>query len=507
MQLLEFPAVKRDRTNMARKPKQVVIESGVDRRDTGYYSTPLTVAQYIHSRLTSINPNGKTVADPCVGKEELLAPFLDSGFAASGVDVINHQSQYRCAFTCDDYLDIYHQFKLDSLPESLKDALYGADFWVANPPYNCHETDYIKANKPHLKALFADVGVHNMYSMFISAMLDMARPGAVLGLITLDSFLTAKFHKALRVKLLKTCKIHEILLCPTALFLSQQANVRTCILIIEKIPEDNPAVALLNRLTSVPDFYEALAQREFETQAQSAITLNSSADHYEFLIGVPADIKAVFQLQRIGERFSCITGISTGNDKLYLGSAPEPGFTVPFYKNPGTRKFYCEPDGYLIDHFVDESVTVKNFMVRNRHLMGKQGITCSSMGVEFSACYLPQNATFGVNPNIICDAQDIWWLLAYLNSDLVKYLLRGMLNRSNMVTAGYVARLPVLSFCENEKQRLESLAVALYEGAKNAALAPDKMAVLNDIVYQRAAISPQSIAMIQDFCQQIVKKA
>jgi len=85
---------------------------------------------------------------------------------------------------------------------------------------------------------------------------------------------------------------------------------------------------------------------------------------------------------------SVVTCISTGNDKKYLSTECKPGFSVPFYKNPASRKFISHPDAYLIDDFMEESLKVKDFMVRNKPLILSEGIACSSMGIPFSAVLL-----------------------------------------------------------------------------------------------------------------------
>ena len=45
------------------------------------------------------------------------------------------------------------------------------------------------------------------------------------------------------------------------------------------------------------------------------------------------------------------------------------GFEIPFYKNPGSKKFTTAEDAYLINHFMDESLKVKDFMVRNKQFV------------------------------------------------------------------------------------------------------------------------------------------
>jgi hypothetical protein len=493
---------------MARKIKQVISQCGIDRRDTGYYSTPPEVANYIARRLFEINPKGNTLIDPCVGKEEFTQAFIRKNISIIGIDIIDHGNEKKCKYINDDFIELYKEYKASNSSGAHKIKFDDFDYWVANPPYNCHEVDYIKSNKVELKKVFSDVGVHNMYSMFIAAIIDMAGDGAIIGLITLDSFLTSKAHKDLRAKILDNCVIHDLLLCPTDLFNYQGADVRTCIIIIEKGKSKKPnTIRLLNRPLTKKIFYDALEKNDFEFSSLNEIILDSDFDNRELLIGVPNKIKSLFKNKRVGELFNCVTGISTGNDTIYLSSERKSGFTIPFYKNPGSRKFFCEPDAFLTDSFLEEAKNVRSFMVRNISLLNKPGITCSSMGVEFSACYLPRNSTYGVNPNIICDENDIWWLLAYLNSNIAKYIVRGVLIRANMVTSGYVARLPVPVFSEEVKSKLASISIDAYEAAKKA---PSNLNcyldAINDQIYESLSVSSETVFLIEDFCTNIVKK-
>lgn len=120
-------------STMARKLKQVVIEGGLDRRDTGYYSTPPEVADYIYSRLRNLNANGKSVIDPCVGKEELLKPFIENDIPAAGIDIIEHKTEYTCSFLCRDFMKIYDDFKRDDIFNHNNYELSSYDYWIANP--------------------------------------------------------------------------------------------------------------------------------------------------------------------------------------------------------------------------------------------------------------------------------------------------------------------------------------------------------------------------------------
>ena len=195
-----------------------------------------------------------------------------------------------------------------------------------------------------------------------------------------------------------------------------------------------------------------------------------------------------------------MTGISTGNDSKYLSSEPRPGFEVPFYKNPGSRKFITSPDAYLINDYLEEDKKVKDFMVRNKKLIGSSGITCSSMGLPFSACYLPPNSTFGVNPNIFLPESDLNWMLAYLNSSLVTYLVRGVLIRSNMVTSGYISQLPVPQIPDEIKLTLGNLSKDVLDQKLEVNSAIEK---IDEVLFKYLNINSSVVEKIKQFANNL----
>ncbi len=441
---------------MGRFEKAIVNENGVDRRELGYYSTPEFISTFMTKAMLEINPNGSKALDPCVGKEELIKGLYDNNIDIDGIDIFNHGDYYYCNFIQKDFIEFYKQEKINLLFDQQINLKY--DYYIANPPYNCHEVDYIRDNKKDLNKLFGNIGVHNMYSMFISAIIDSAKDGALISLITADSFLTARMHNPLREQILNTCSIHYLILCPTDLFWEQKADVRTTIMILQKGKKNQQLVKSLNRPKNKAELKTKLEQKTFlETPIESII--NASNDNlFEFVIDIPNEIQSLFSFPRIGEKYKCITGISTGEDVKYISKEKKIGFEIPFYKNPGSRKFYCEPDGFLTNDYLTYDKEVKNFMVRNKGFMLKEGITCSSMGIPFSACYLPIGSTYGVNANIFCGKEDIWWLIGYLNSSLITYIVRGILIRSNMITSGYVSKIPVVELRNETKEKLARIA-------------------------------------------------
>ena len=64
----------------------------IDVREIGYYATPPFVARYIGKRIIDINGKGKTLFDPCCGKEELTDYFSDLGIKTIGMDLIKYKN-------------------------------------------------------------------------------------------------------------------------------------------------------------------------------------------------------------------------------------------------------------------------------------------------------------------------------------------------------------------------------------------------------------------------------
>lgn len=473
---------------MGRFIKTVLGYDGIDKRQYGYYSTPDFIAKFITDELININPNGKKVLDPAAGNEELLAYFFQVGKQIDSLDIRDF-GNYR-----------YSRFQQINFIDFLKKntTALDYDYYIANPPYNCHEINYIRDNKDELKVLFADVGTHNMYSMFLGGLIDLAKEGALIGVIVSDSFLNATAHAGLRKKILDQCSIHLLLLCPTDLFWDQEADVRTCIIILQKGKQYQRDVRVGDRLGNRQIFQQKLLSKNFETVNIKSLTL---AGLNQFIIGVPKTILKLFDNPKLGEIFNCITGISTGNDKKYLSKTKKFGFTVPFYKNPGKRKFYTEPDAYLVDDFWEVEKKAKDFLIRNRKFIFKEGITCSSMGLPFSACYLPENSTFGVNANIFGSRSDIYWLMGYLNSSLVTYFVRGVLIRSNMITSGYVSRIPIIPLPESIKIKLAEVALSAMEKKTTHGIEQ-----IDQLIFDYLQLNQKDIALIGEFSRNLSKR-
>ena len=398
--------------------------TGIDRRESGYYSTPSFIAQYLAREALRILPSARSAFDPCTGRDELLKPFPNT-LSLHSMDILDLPGRERLSSFR--HMDFLRWFADRSDGAMFLAAPEPHDIFVANPPYNCHEVDYVRSNRDWLKRTFPEVGIDNTYSMFVSALIDIAKPGAVIALVLLDSLLIGRSHAALRRKILSNCAIHSLLLCPNDLFRSQNADVRTCILILQKGIAHQGDVLTCDRPATTDELKTILAQRLFSSTALEDVVLTSRRDNSEFVVGIPNNVLQFLGTNRLEDEFDCLTGVSTGNDSHYISKTVQGRHSVPFFKNPASRRFYMEPDGFLPTDFLDICEEVPNFMVRNREYLWKEGISCSSMGARFGACYLPAEALFGVNANVFSrrpSSGDLWWLLAYLNSSFATFMVR-----------------------------------------------------------------------------------
>ncbi len=492
---------------MGRHPKVVLDQTGNDRRGPGYYSTPGFIADFITATMLEINPSGHSVLDPCVGREEMCDAFHRAGKSIDSMDIVDYGGYSKSNYLQADFIKLFADHCSGNKTGEHMPAL-DYDYYIANPPYNCHEGDYIARNKPVLENLFGGIGVLNMYAMFLSALIDCAREKALIGLIVHDSFLTARMHAPLRKKILDKCAIHYLILCSTDLFLNQKAEVRTCIMILEKTTRLQCTVKTLNRPLNQSLLKQHLEAGDFKETRQDQLALSTSLNCNQFVIDCPPAVRSLFDCPRLGDAARCLTGISTGNDKKFLSRSRDEYFSVPFYKNPGTRRFHSEPDGFLPGAFLEISHSTPTFIVRNKDYLFREGITCSSMGVAFGACYLPPGSTFGVNTGIFCDEHMLWWLLAYLNSSLATYFIRGVLIRTNMVTSGYIANVPLLPFGAFAREQMGQLAQEAWAMSREHGANADSTAVasIDEIVFAEAGLNTSDRSFIRDFCLNIVRR-
>ena len=182
---------------MARKIK-TIMENGIDKREVGYYSTPSFVAKYLTHEMLSINPNGASVLDPAVGREELLEEFYKAGKTIDSYDIIKH-CEYRMSNFCQrNFIEVYADFVNNNF-FSTEASHY--DYMIANPPYIDSET--MERTMPEMRRIYKELystasGNWDMFILFVEKGNRLLKNNGVQSYIVPNKLIAAKYADALR---------------------------------------------------------------------------------------------------------------------------------------------------------------------------------------------------------------------------------------------------------------------------------------------------------------------
>lgn len=405
-----------------------------------YYTAQLTVNYIVEQTLPYLKKNSK-ILDPSAGDGYFLNRFKEYGVKSEQLyayDINPHAIEKLKKIT---------PFAIQK--DTLQELEGTYDIIVGNPPYSSNECDYIKQFREKLRKDFFPVPPSNLYSLFCLQSLRHLKEGGVMSVIILDSFISNTYYKYFRETLLQDCKIKEILLAPRTLFHKMDADVRTAILTVEKCSglekideRNNNEVRLVERVDTEeeywkPAYVQVVKQKEFFKMPDSTFFINIPKKIIDLII----DSKTTLE-QVLGGG----TGISTGNDNKFLKRANEVKDNtkwVGYYKNGIRGAYYYEPTMFIEKDYKKNADKVPNYLLRNKRFFFKEGITCSSVGVNFSASYMPAGNLFGVNANFFTDDKvELYYALGLLNSKIAKYILKAIFNRTNNISSKYIKRLP-----------------------------------------------------------------
>ncbi|MBX0358020.1 class I SAM-dependent DNA methyltransferase [Halobacillus sp. Nhm2S1] len=476
-------------------------------RTMGQYTTPKETVHYMTRKLLSELPtkSNMKILDPATGDGIFIHTLLEEGLSpenlyAFDIDRKTAAPHPDIHFHYEDFLKVVQPGQYDAI--------------IGNPPYKSkRQSPYFSQNRERIQRDFGKVGIHNLYSLFIHKGIQCLKPGGIMTMIVQDSFLTNIYYKSFREFLLKETEIREIVLAPRRLFHKGKADVRTAIITLKK--KGTGAVTptqmrLVDRLYEQnynhppADHIQYLSQQKYKQMPAS-----------NFAINVPEDILKHFEgsYRNLGNVLKGGTGISTGNDRSFLRSFKDgqvpPGW-IPFYKNGGRKDaWYYEPKYYIHENWPEYVKRNTNFTVRNRSYFYQKGITCSSMGVDFSAALLPEGSLFGVNANLFPEhEEDLYYFLSLLNSKLMKYMVRKVLNRTNMITSGYIKKIPYIEPDPLQKQVMIETARSIVDKKKEdpSFQTNEWQSLVDQTVYEIYKISNSSRSKVHDFCHDIMEK-
>ena len=468
-------------------------------RVNGFYETPLRTVAYMCRPVLAAYRPGRRVLDPSAGDGVFLHYLLGQGVRAEDLHGFDIDAA-KVAALQKTFPHVTVFDATDPFPASYH-------FIVGNPPYNGDDSHWVRDHRARLQRVAEEIGAKNTYSIITYQAIRALVPGGQLSLILADSFLTNIYYRPFREFLLRELDLNELLLAPRKLFHQSAADVRTCILTATKRvaaggKPGTQRVRLVNRVQSEEDYaqpasVELIPQEKFRQYPDAAI-----------LIGLPAQIRELYLKapRRLGDIAKGGTGISTGNDKRFLRPAADvqgdPAW-VPYYKNGARQPYWYSPDYYIGKDFAASAAASETYLVRNKGYFFKPGITCSSVGVRFSAAYLPPGALFGVNANFFFDdTETLYYALGLLNSRLAWYFARMVLVRSNNISANYLRKLPYLEPAAPAKKAIARKVRGLVQRLQRdgGPVADAVQQELNSAFNAIYGLNTGTIRVIDDFC-------
>ena len=477
------------------------------KRQKGVYKTPYKTALHMVDLVLPFITKESEILDPAAGDGIFIQALINRGVNPSQItahDISEEKIQ--------DLLELgIHCKCIDTLLEEYPQM----DVIIGNPPYKSRRKSfYMKNHRLELEKKYSFIGLYNLYSLFVVNAIQHLNRDGILCFIVEDAFFTNRYYQRFRKYILRQSYILEIKLAPWRLFHKSQADVRTAIITLKKNAKSTSKVdnkhimCLIDRLASENEYMNPP-----KVQNVPQIEYHLMPDQ-KFFVGVPLPIIRMIQnpSMRFGDIAQGGTGISTGNDEKYLRSAQEVKSNskswVGFYKSGQRTPYYYETP-YFIERNYQKNAQAnpKNFLVRNEQFYFEEGITCSSVGRKFSAAYLPPDNLFGVNANFFFNNRDdLFYSLGFLNTQLVQYIARKVINRSNIIATSFIKEIPFIKPSNDQKRKVVAIVrniVTSLMNNPNYNYIPESEKI-DEVIFSLYGISNKIKKEITDFCSNIM---
>lgn len=438
-----------------------------------YYTDDDALVSYM-TDLLDLRP-GQRCLEPSAGAGHFVSAVIS---ACPGVEVtafdISHDAieKLRESFRNQPSVHIEEQDFLALGTDLFGDACR-YDRLIANPPYGAWQE---QERREWLKQKFGGIYVKESYALFLALGMECLASGGRAVFIIPETFLYIHMQKALRSRLLREYTINSVDVFPSSLFPGVSFGyAKLCIISITNQPP-RPDHEVRVRLSSTTQ--ELVSSGGISHSiSQSSILVREA--HTFPIAGYDAETRLIDSYkQKLGDLASCVTGIYSGNDQLFVRRAPSNskgaakypqveqsevgnirssaeilsgisrhGCFVPMLKGGGSR-FYKKVGWYLdwssgaVEHYKND----KKARFQNSSFYFKKGIgfpMVSSGGASASIIdesWIFDQSVVGIFPH---SEEHYWYILAFLNSEVCWRLLR-KINPSANNSAKYIKRLPLV---------------------------------------------------------------
>ena len=189
---------------------------------------------------------------------------------------------------------------------------------IANPPYGAWQ-DYEK--RKLLKKIFKGFYVKESYTLFLYRCVELLKDRGKLVFIIPDTFLNLHRHSKLREYLLQNTKINEIAIFPSSFFPGISFGYsKLCIISLEKCSKKSEClshkITVRTAFKSVNNLIKPDGERKYYF-SQNEVLLNIDS---ALFISENHEVTRIINngKTRIGDIAHCVTGIYSGNDKVFM---------------------------------------------------------------------------------------------------------------------------------------------------------------------------------------------
>ena len=363
--------------------------------------------------------------------------------------------------------DLYAQAAAqDVLPLVQQAMVLGMEFdaVVANPPYMG-----IKGMNPMLSAWVKDQypdSKADLFAMFMERNVDLARPGGLVAMITMHSWMFLSTYSALRQKLFDKNELLQMFHTGPGLFPDLGAfNVLTTNFVILKTAISPKIETCFIKANDTPNIDEKIdSMRSIKSHHFISILDLKAVPDFPLVYWFSSSALSNFsRLNLLANVCPAKGGLTSGNNSTFVRCWFEVNYSAlglnmddahhaqisakkwfPYNKGGKYRKWYGNNDVVINwENGGDQVVNSGRAVIRNSDYYFREGIVYSSFGFEnFGVRYKSPGFIFDVSGSSIFPREDLEVVLAFLCSSVAFYYLRALAPTVNF-QVGDLGRLPL----------------------------------------------------------------
>lgn len=409
--------------------------------------------------------------------QQLVNAFQDASLKGSLIQV-NHLDLNHIEKIIGQYPKLKYYFLIAKLLAKKYDVV------LTNPPYMGRKvlpkiiTNYLNQEYPY--------GKSELYTAFMERCLSFLKPGGLLSMITLHTWMFIKSFSHLRKWVISNYQIHSVLHLGKNTFENLNAyNALACAFVIENtIPFQDTCFVKLTDYDTLSKKEQEAENREnyYYVNQQKFLQLTNSPFVY-WISNHAYDL--LLHQTKLGSICEIRQGLATGNNKKFIRMWHEVPLNEIGFHEPDRKHFLASGKKYapynkggnqikwyttskVVIRFDKESYDIlkqQGNHLPSRDFYFKQGITWSLFGFNsFNVRYKEIGYVFDVSgSSLFTDNENLKYLLAFLSSSVAYYFLSILAPTVNF-QVGNIASLPII-MDKNKKRCIEKIIDELLDDA------------------------------------------